>query len=80
MTVYVVVSDTIAYGQSCHGLHGVYQSIESAQQSAMSTIISTAQRYGYNIIADDIVVQDEDYLYENNKIDIVVSCIEQELS
>ena len=78
-TVYVVVSDTIAYGQSYHGIHGVYKTKESAQAQAMSTMMGIAKRHGYAITKDDITIEYEDYMYENNKVDIVVSCIEQQM-
>lgn len=79
-TVYVVVSDTIAYGQNYHGIHRVYKSIESAHVAAMSTIASIAKNHGHNITKDDVFIEYEDFMYENSKIDIVVSCIEQRLS
>lgn len=79
-TVYVVVSDTIAYEQNYHGIHGVYKSIESAHVAAMSTITSIAKNHGHNVTKDDVFIEYEDFMYENSKIDIVVSYIEQRLS
>lgn len=80
MSVYVVVSDTIAHGQNYHGIHGVYQSIELAHKQAMSTITSIAKHHGCNITKDDITKEYDDFVYCTDKIDVVVSCIEQRLS
>ena len=77
MNVYVIVSDTIAYGQNYHGIHGVYKDKDSAHKQAMSTIMSIAQHHKCNITKDDITIEYEDHTYANDKIDIVVSCIEQ---
>ena len=79
MQVYVVISDTIAYGQRYHGIHGVHRTKESAHKYALSAITGIAQRHCYNVSTDDIRIEDNDYFYENNKVDIVVSCIEQRI-
>lgn len=80
MTVYVVVSSTIAYGQTFSGVHGVYKSKDSAQLSALSAATGIAQRHCYNVTRDDIIIDCDDCIYTNPKVDIVVSCIEQRLS
>lgn len=78
--VYVVVSDTIAHGQNYHGIHGVCTSKDSAQAQAMSTIMGIAQHHKCNITKDDITIEYDDHIYASDKVDIVVSCIEQRLS
>lgn len=80
MEVYVVVSDTLAKGQNYHGIHGVYKTKESAQAQAMSTIMGIVKHHGYSISKDDITIEYDDCTFANEKIDIVVSCIEQRLS
>lgn len=77
--VYVVVSDTIDRGQVYHGIHGVYTSKESAQAQAMSTIVGIAEHHKCNITKDDITIEYDDHIYTSDKVDIVVSCIEQNL-
>lgn len=79
MKVYVVISDSIINGHSSHGLHGVYADKEQAKITAISIITSTA-----NVSVDDIITEEYDcellVLFNNeNGIDIVVSCIEQDL-
>lgn len=76
MKVYVVISDSIINGHSSHGLHGVYADKEQAKVAAISMITSTA---GRNISVDDIYIEDGELFYNQNGIDIVVSCIEQYL-
>lgn len=77
--VYVVVSDTIDRGQVYHGIHGVYTSKDSAQAQAMSTIMGIAEHHKCNITKDDITIEYDDHIYTSNKVDIVVSCIEQQI-
>ena len=77
MKVYVVISDSIINGHSSHGLHGVYTSKYLAISTAISVITSTAKKYGQNITSDDICIEDGELFYNQNGIDIVVSCIEQ---
>ena len=76
MKVYVVISDSIINGHSSHGLHGVYADKEQAKVAAISMITSTA-----NVSIDDIHIEDDDdqleLFYNQNGIDIVVSCIRQ---
>ena len=76
MKVYVVLSDSIINGHSSHGLHGVYVDKEQAKVTAISMITSTA-----NVSVDDIHIEDDDdqleLFYNQNEIDIVVSCIRQ---
>lgn len=79
MKIYVVISDSIINNHSSHGLHGVYKSLSDAKTTAISMIISTAKLHGYNITSNDITVDDNDFFYAQHGIDIVVSCIEQDL-
>lgn len=78
MKVYVVISDSIINGHSSHGLHGVYADKEQAKVAAISAITSTA-----NSSIDDINIEEYDeqleLFYNQNGIDIVVSCIKQDL-
>lgn len=74
MKVYVVISDSIINGHSSHGLHGVYADKEQAKVAAISMITSTA---GHSVSVDDICIEDGELFYNQNGIDIVVSCIEQ---
>ena len=76
MKVYVVISDSIINGHSSHGLHGVYTSKDLAISTAISVITSTAKMH---ISSDDICIEDGELFYNQNGIDIVVSCIEQYL-
>ena len=79
-SVYVVVSDTFAHGHNYHGVHGVYKTKESAYAQAMSTIMGIVKHHGYNPSKDDITAEYDDFLFANEKVDIVVSCLEQRLS
>ena len=79
MTVYVVVSSTISYGQTFSGVHGVYSSKDSARLSALSAATGIAQRHCYNVTKDDITIDDDNCIYTSSKVDVVVSCIEQRL-
>ena len=74
MKVYVVISDSIINGHSSHGLHGVYADKEQAKIAAISMITSTAK-----VSVDNIHIEDDELFYNQNGIDIVVSCIEQDL-
>lgn len=78
MKVYVVISDSIINGHSSHGLHGVYADKEQAKIAAISMITSTAK-----VFIDDINIEEYDeqleLFYNQNGIDIVVSCIKQDL-
>lgn len=74
MKVYVVISDSIINGHSSHGLHGVYTSKDLAISTAISVITSTAKTH---ITSEDISIEDGELFYNQNGIDIVVSCIEQ---
>lgn len=78
MKVYVVISDSIINGHSSHGLHGVYADKGQAKIAAISMITSTA-----NSSIDDIHIEEYDeqleLFYNQNGIDIVVSCIKQDL-
>ena len=78
MKVYVVLSDSIINGHSSHGLHGVYADKEQAKVTAISVITSIA---GQNISVDDVYIEDDneqlELFYNQNGIDIVVSCIMQ---
>ena len=78
MKVYVVISDSIINGHSSHGLHGVYADKEQAKVAAISVITSTAK-----VSVDDIHIEEYDeqleLFYNQNGIDIVVSCIKQDL-
>ena len=79
MKIYVVISDSIINNHSSHGLHGVYTSKDLAISTAISVITSTAKMHKQNISSDDICIEDNELFYNNNGIDIVVSCIEQYL-
>lgn len=76
MKIYVVISDSIINGNSSHRLHGVYADKERAKTAAISMITSTV---GQNISMDDIHIEDNEFFYNQNGIDIVVSCIAQDL-
>ena len=79
MKAYVVLSDSIANGHQSHGLHGVYLSEDNAKATAISTIISEVARYGARIDSSDIIMDGLEFSYQNNAIDIYVSCIEQDI-
>lgn len=79
MKIYVVISDSIIDNHSSHGLHGVYKNLSDAKTAAISTIINTAQKHGYSITNDSITIDGNELFYVQNDIDIVVSCIEQDL-
>lgn len=79
MKIYVVISDSIINNHSSHGLHGVYQNLSDAKTAAISMIKSTAKLHGHNIALDEITIDDNDFFYAQHGIDIVVSCIEQDL-
>lgn len=80
MTVYVVVSESIIHGHQSNGLHGVYATKASAQSTAMSAITSIAKRYYHDINKVDVCVEDDlEFSYQNDNINIFVSCIEQEV-
>ena len=80
MPVYVVVSVTISYGQTFHGVHGVYKSKDAAQVAALSSIIAIVKNHGYSITKNDITIDEQDFIYTSNKTDVVVSCIKQYMS
>ncbi len=81
MKIYVVISDSIIHEHSSHGLHGVYADKCKANVAAISMITSTAKQYGQIVSIDDIHIEDDneqlELFYNNNGIDIVVSCILQ---
>ena len=79
MKVYVVISDSIINNYSSHGLHGVYQNKASAKTSAISAITSMANAWGHNVTIEDITTEEDDFFYNKDGIDIVVSCIEEDL-
>ena len=75
--VYVVISETIYQGHSSHSLHGVYFTKNSATATAISAILSIAQRHYHNITEDDICADDLEFCYQSNNLEIYISCIEQ---
>lgn len=79
MKVYVVISDSLIQGHQSNGLHGVYATESSATRTAISAITSIAKRYYHNINKEDICVDDLEFSYQSNNIEIYVSCIEQEV-
>lgn len=79
MKVYVVISDSIINGHSSHGLHGVYADKEQAKVAAISMITSTTKASIDNIITEEYDDEQLELFYNQNGIDIVVSCIKQDL-
>lgn len=78
--VYVVISDSIIQGHTSNALHGVYSTKEKAKSAAISAIISMAKGRYHNITKADICEMDElEFNYQANHIDIYVSCLEQEV-
>lgn len=80
MKVYVVISDSIIQGHESNALHGVYATKDKARSVAISAIISMARGHYHNISKSDICEMDDlEFNYQSNNIDIYVSCIEQEV-
>lgn len=79
MKIYVVISDSIIHNHSSHGLHGVYQNKSDAKNAAISMITSTAKLQGHNVAIEDITIEEDEFFYNKNGIDIIVSCIKQDL-
>lgn len=80
MTVYVVISNSVIHGHQSNGLHGVYATKSAAQSTAISAIKSIAKRYYHDVNMAGIDIEDGlEFSYQNDNIDIFVSCIEQEV-
>lgn len=79
MKVYVVISSSIINDHESNGLHGVYTTKSSAKSTAISAIKSIAQRYYRNINTADICEDGLEFSYQDDTIDICVSCLEEEL-
>lgn len=78
--VYIVISDSIIQGYESNCLHGVYATKDKAKSAAISAIISMAQGHYHNITKADICEMDDlEFNYQSNGLDIYVSCIEQEV-
>jgi hypothetical protein len=77
--VYVVISDSIIQSHESHGLHGVYSTESKATSMAIAVITSIAKRHYHNITASDICVDDFEFSYQSDNLEVYVSCIEQEV-